>query len=186
MAKFKGKSEFDIKIVSKEKVYSDAGQQFVKGLTYKPNKGGILIEISSTLAAQNSVLDVARTILHEYVHADIYRKLKTKSQAQEILDFRKTMEQYKNEQHEAIGALYLNSMRDALKAFHKEVLTNDYNKFISLFGAAPSNNYYEALAWRGLKEHEVKAFTDLSAEKVNALKKEDLKIDFSLKECPKN
>ena len=86
----------------------------------------------------------------------------------------------------AMGALYLNSMRDALKAFHKEVLTNDYNKFISLFGAAPSNNYYEALAWRGLKEHEVKAFTDLSAEKVNALKNEDLKIDFSLKECPKN
>jgi hypothetical protein len=91
-------------------------------------------------------LEAARTILHEYVHADIFRKLNTKYDPNGALDFKKTYETYESH-HGTMGALHIASMRDALKAFHKNVLTKDYNGYINYFGETPSCAFYEALAW---------------------------------------
>ncbi len=68
-----------------------------------------------------------------------------------------------------MGALYINSMRDALKKFHKNVLIDDYNKYIGYYGVAPNDDFYEALAWGGLRENNVKAWSDLSTEKKTAI-----------------
>lgn len=55
-------------------------------------------------------------------------------------------------------------MRNALKEFHKNVLTDDYNKYVNYYGVAPSDAFYEAMAWGGLRDEKVKDWTDLSAD----------------------
>ncbi|MGV8813687.1 MAG: hypothetical protein ACOH2D_06210 [Gelidibacter sp.] len=153
---FEGQSEFDIKIQSQDKIVSQKTGNEINGETWPP---------------------VNKTILHEYIHADIYRKLNTKYSASGKLDFKKTYTAYED-QHEAIGALYVSSMRDALKHFHKNVLTEDYNKYISYYEEVPNDDFYEALAWRGLKEHNVKAWTDLSTERKEEINNLSLRVDF--------
>lgn len=65
--------------------------------------------------------------------------------------------------------LYVNSIKDALKSFHKNVLVGDYN-YLTNNGSNPlPDSFYEALAWQGLKNVNVKAYTDLSDSKKKEL-----------------
>lgn len=173
LANFKGNSEFNIKIVSKDKVTVLDENKITKEVNGKTEHtlGSTLmtIEISTSRTNEHSALDATRTILHEYIHADMYRKTYTKDTTnKEVLDFNKTYEAYGN-QHGTMGALYIDSMKEALKAFHRDVLTDDYNKYTNYFGETPSDAFYEALSWNGLKESNVKSWTDLPAEKKAAI-----------------
>lgn len=161
LANFRGESEFNIKIVSKDNVFSTETGLEVNGNTTSPLNNTIVIDISTSRTNINSNLDAVRTILHEYIHADIFRKLNTKYPVSGELNFKKTYETY-GSQHGTMGALYITSMRDALKSFHKNVLTNDYNSYINYYGETPSDAFYEALAWGGLRDSNVKAWEDLS------------------------
>lgn len=172
LANFQGKSEFDILIVSKDVVTGkdDQGvQREINGRTLPPEGKVITIEISTSKSNSNASLDVVRTILHEYIHADIFRKLDTKVGTDaERLDFKTSFDAYGN-QHNTIANLFLNSMKEALKTFHKNVLTDDYNKYIQHYEEVPSDAFYEALAWSGLRENNVKAWNDLPADKKAAI-----------------
>lgn len=173
LANFEGKSEFNINIVSKDIVTNKDENGIIKEIngktTYIPGSTSITIEISTSRIDNTSTLDAARIILHEYIHADIFRKLNTATGTEtEKLDFKKTYEAYGN-QHGTMGALYINNMRDALKEFHKNVLTDDYNKYVNYYGETPSDAFYEALAWGGLRENDVKAWVDLPTEKKAAI-----------------
>ena len=177
MKKFEGESEFDIKIESKDKIINEGKE--LSGLTKSPVNGLINIQISTSQANSHSALEVARTILHEYIHADMFRKLNTSNDnpSSEDLDFLSTYEAYKNgtfedtPQHETMAELYIHYMRDALKDFHKNALKGDYN-YNTNYGVNPSpNTFYEALAWRGLKENNVQAYKDLSDAKKKELDK---------------
>ncbi len=171
LAKFQGDSKFDISITSKDKVTvtKNGVVEEINGRTIPPVGKLIGIEISTSKAETNSALDVTRTILHEYIHADIFRKLGTKlGNDKESLDFKTTYDAYKN-QHSTIAILYLNGMKEALKGFHKSVLTDDYNKYTQYYGEEPSDEFYEALAWGGLKDANVKAWTDLPEDKKIAI-----------------
>ncbi len=189
LSNFVGKSEFDIKIVSKEKVTNLDKNGILKEINGKtihlPGSALMTIEISTSKANENAALDVARTILHEYIHADIFRKLYTTSDeiGNKSTDFKKTYDQYEN-QHGAIAGLYLNSMKEALKEFHKSVLTDDYNKYINYFGEVPNDAFYEALAWGGLRDGDVKAWTDLPAEKKAEIEKLSSRIPLLSKAAP--
>lgn len=172
LANFQGKSEFDILIVSKDVVTGKDAQgveREINGRTLPPEGKVIKIEISTSKSNSNASLDVVRTILHEYIHADIFRKLDTKIGTDaERLDFKTSFDAYGN-QHNTIANLYLNSMKEALKTFHKNVLTDDYNKYIQHYEEVPSDAFYEALAWSGLRENNVKAWNDLSTDKKAAI-----------------
>nr|WP_315149695.1 hypothetical protein [uncultured Flavobacterium sp.] len=177
LANFQGKSEFDIKIVSVDKIYAkDANGNFIKDAngnllqsngvttyTREINKSLINIAISTSRANDNSSLDVARTILHEYIHADIIRKLYTENNISGPLDFNLIYQKY-GSQHGTMAALYLSSMKEALKEFNKTVLPNDYKNYTDYYGEEPSDAFYEALAWSGLKENNVQAWTNLTAQ----------------------
>ncbi|MFW0736663.1 hypothetical protein [Flavobacterium sp. T12S277] len=163
---FKGKSEFDIKIGSKNNVFvtKDGVTTEVNGATHPPKNNVIEIEINSSRINAHSALDAARTILHEYIHADIFRKLNSVNGGSGVLNFKTTYEAYGN-QHGAMAALYLESMKNALKDFHKNMLGSDYNKYTDYYGEQPSDAFYEAMAWGGLKDNDVKAWNDLSPAK---------------------
>jgi hypothetical protein len=174
LSKFAGDdSEFDIKITSEDVLISPNTLEEVNGLTFPPLNNVITIKISTNKINLLTALSGARTILHEYIHADIFRKLNTTSTSSEAIDFKTTYEAYSS-QHQAMGALYISSMRDALKNFHKNVLAEDYNNYTEFFGEEPSDDFYEALAWLGLKEHNIKAWTDLSIERQQEI--EDLTV----------
>lgn len=81
-----------------------------------------------------------------------------------------------------MGALYVNVMKNALKDFHKNVLTEDYNKYTTYYEEVPNDDFYEALAWRGLKEHDVKTWTDLSPEKKEEINNLSIRVDILTKE----
>ena len=170
LANFSGKSEFDIKISSVDKVMvKDAQGNLIElngetTYTSKINPSLINISISTSRSNDQSALDATRTILHEYIHADIIRKLYTRNNIPEALAFNKVYEKYGN-QHGTMAALYLSSMKEALKEFHKNVLTEDYIKYTNYYDEAPSDAFYEALAWGGLKESNVKAWEDLPVDK---------------------
>ena len=188
LAKFEGVSKYNISITSKDKVTSSKNGVIteINGRTFPPVDNLIKIEISTSKADSNSALDVARTILHEYIHADIFRKigtiLKTDTD-KESLDFKTTYEAYR-EQHSTIAVLYLNGMKEALKGFHKTVLIDDYNKYTQYYNEEPSDAFYEALAWGGLKDADVKAWADLPAEKKEAIEALAKRVPMLSKAAP--
>lgn len=187
LSKFRGDgTEFDIKISSQDSLWSEKSQKFVNGLAKSPVNNVIEIQISSTHANMNSALYVAKTILHEYIHADIFRKLKTKYPTNYELDFKKTFEQYQNDHHETMGNLYITQMRDALKNFHQNALPNDYNAYINHFGTPPTDLFYEALVWQGLRNDDIAAYNELSEEKKLLLAAEEQKLGILSKKCPEN
>ncbi|MGB0198903.1 MAG: hypothetical protein ACPF80_02575 [Flavobacteriaceae bacterium] len=176
-SKFEGNnSEFDIIIKSEDRVFSSNSNSYVNGTTaHKKGTKTIRINISTERISGMPALGAVRTLIHEYIHADMFRKLNTKNPTDEELDFKKTYENFEKgnfnatPQHEAMAELYVNSLKEALKKFHKEVLVGDYN-YLTDNGKNPiPNSFYEALAWQGLKEHDVKAYLDLSDSKKQEL-----------------
>ena len=187
--KFEGESEFDINIKSKDKVFIDgiSSGDGVNGKTrYVIGSNLIIIEISTYKLSNVPALAATRTLIHEYIHADMFRKLYTKYPTNGDLDFKTTYEKYETEkQHNAMAELYVTSMMNTLKDFHKNVLVGDYN-YLTDSGANPlPNNFYEALAWQGLKIHNVKAYTDLSnSKKTNLTNALNTYYHSTTKNCP--
>ncbi|MCZ8228995.1 hypothetical protein [Flavobacterium sp.] len=182
LANFQGDgSKFDIKIISKDKVTNkdeDGKLVEVNGKTIFTNGSNIItIEINTNRINSHSSLDAVRTILHEYVHADIFRKLNsiTNEVVNDSTDFKQIFEKYGNH-HSTIAALYIQSMKEVLKEFHKTKLPNCYNGYKNYFDEEPSDDFYEAIAWNGLKEKNVKAWANLTQEektKIETLAKRD-------------
>jgi hypothetical protein len=173
LANFKGESEFDITIASKDVVTKkDKDGNIIGELNgsteYTPGSTLINIEISTSRTESHSALEVARIIMHEYIHADIFRKLNTTDNVSGALDFKNTYEKYGNA-HGTMAELYLDSLKEALKTFHKNVLTNDYNNYINYYGEESADAFYEAMAWGGLRDNNVKAWVDLPPEKKTAI-----------------
>lgn len=171
LANFEGKSEFDIKIVSQEKVFSTATKLEVNGSTTSPVGKTMLIKINSSRIKDLSALETARIILHEYIHADIYRKtLGLNNSSNDGADFKETLKAYSN-QHGAFADLYINSMTNALKSFHKEVLTEDYHNYIKYYDEEPSDDFYKAFSWGGLQDADVIGWTAKSELEKNNITK---------------
>lgn len=163
-------SEFGIYIKSEEQVIhvNDDGNpvEVNAKTTFSDNSNTINIEISTSRAESRKALQVVRTLLHEYIHADIIRKVETALPLNSDLDFRDFYNNFENNNfeptpaHQTMAALYLNSMKEALKSFHMTVMSGDYNYLSSL---DPNNldAFYEALAWQGLKNHDVEAWVNM-------------------------
>ena len=168
LANFKGNSEFDLNISSKDKIYSKNRKSYVHGQTsYKNGDKIIYISISEDKIENSSVLVGINTILHEYIHADIFRKLNTKYDSQDgIKDFKTTYEKYKLEgHHNSMASLYINSMTKFLKEIHKNILSREYN-YLSNNGTKSLDDMYEALAWQGLKNHKLEAWKELGQDTI--------------------
>ncbi len=149
----------------------------------KPNYKiyNLIINKESNYPEIHSPLEVARTILHEYIHADMFRKLFDKT-IEENQDFIKIYDNFKrgnfkaSAQHETMAKLYVNSMRHALKDFHKTVLSKEFKQLTDHFGEEPSDDFYEALSWVGLRDRGVKEYQDLTTEKKKSIDSELQKL----------
>ncbi|MEA1784561.1 hypothetical protein U1E44_00515 [Arenibacter sp. GZD96] len=165
MSNFKGNSVFDIKIVSVPTLSDNENGK----TTHVSNSKTILIQINSSKANGKPGLSLAKTILHEYIHARMVSMLGTKlvPTAPDAVKFRNTYDSYEKTEfeptpaHQTMADLYVNSMAEGLASFHKNELKEDYNKYKSAFGEFPSFDFYKALAWEGLSNQGVTAWTNL-------------------------
>ncbi|MNR46203.1 hypothetical protein D3C85_1651400 [compost metagenome] len=60
---------------------------------------------------------------------------------------------------------YISSMKEALKDFHKNVLTEDFAKYKNYYEEEPDDAFYEAMCWGGLKDEGIQAWKELPEEK---------------------
>ncbi|TSE10350.1 hypothetical protein [Aquimarina algiphila] len=193
MANFEGNSRFGIKIVSKPTVPGNDGNK-VGGRTFAPKDGIIVIEISTESVASRSALSAARTIIHEYIHADMYRKIEDTSihDQQDVSDFLSIYYDFDNTkfepkpQHQTMAKLYVNQIANTLKEFHKNVLVGDYN-YLTNNGTISLDDFYQGLAWSGLRNHNVQAWIDLGAvEQQKLIDATQEYFHATTKTCPTN
>ncbi len=182
-----------LKIISVPTLTGKDGDQ-VNGNTSPPKDGIIVIEISTKSAASRSALSVARTIIHEYIHADMYRKIEDTSihDQQDVSDFLSIYYDFDNTkfepkpQHQTMAKLYVNQIANTLKEFHKNVLVGDYN-YLTNNGTISLDDFYQGLAWSGLRNHNVQAWIDLGAvEQQKLIDATQEYFHATTKTCPTN
>ncbi|RAV27410.1 hypothetical protein DN748_18775, partial [Sinomicrobium soli] len=104
------------------------------------NSGALHIEITlnGNTLPNRTVLGLARTLVHETIHAEMFRKLRSVGYSVSIDDFPGIYDYYRrhgNWQHEQMAAHYRQTIVDILKEFDNTQHTNQF---------------YNDLAWEGL------------------------------------
>ena len=129
----------DFSIVDLEFDISNSLPSNVNGRTDNSNSNKILISINGNTLGNRPVLGVARTIIHEAIHAELYRKVRSVNNQISINDFPGIYDYYrryiKNWQHQQMAAHYIDLMGKMLKEFD---------------GSRMSDQYYKDISWNGL------------------------------------
>lgn len=109
------------------------------GQTSTLNSSYVEISLNQNTLADRTNLGVARTLIHETIHAEMYRKLKSMGFNLDINDFPGIYDYYRryelNWQHEQMAAHYVEVIGEMLQEFDN--YSNSYQ-------------YYEDFAWAGL------------------------------------
>ncbi|WP_299108253.1 hypothetical protein [uncultured Tenacibaculum sp.] len=173
---FKGEdAPVHLKLEMKSNLRDNKGD-IINGQTIYGDK--IRIVINTEKSKDRPSLSVARTIIHEAIHAKIYRMIRTRSQLVynqytntyhlpdgSKADFPTLFDYYdkfpNNPQHNYMADYYRTAMEESLKEYAK------------LIGKTYPNQLYKDLAWIGL--HNTKAWDNMYADKVYT-KNEQLRI----------
>lgn len=105
-----------------------------------------------------SSLEVARTILHEMLHADFYRALNTSDPDGQDMQFRDTFDSYVkmymgtgDQHHNLMANEYLDVMADILADIHKSLDYAEFSEFMKdVYPNGIPKSFYKSLAWEGL------------------------------------
>ena len=141
----------------------------INGQTHPPVNYWITISLNPNAAATNPTLIVAKTLMHEVIHAEIYRKLLSISQTNgainttdllrmlEAGDFPGLFDYYSRYawnqvQHEMMAQHYIDAIAGALKEFDQ---------------SQHSDSFYNDMAWGGLEGTTV--WSNLSASERNRI-----------------
>ncbi|MCH7415905.1 hypothetical protein MM213_20560 [Belliella sp. R4-6] len=144
------------------------------------------IEITfNEIKMNRSALEVARTIVHEMVHAELYRAINTTNPTEKELDFRETFEEYTRQyigdndvHHNYMADYWVDKMADMLELIHPQLGYSGLNEFLSSW-AYPSGipkEFYKALAWDGLKYEEVRGWKNKTTQQKD-------EIDFHIEKA---
>jgi len=113
-------------------------------------------------------------LLHDYIHADIFCRITTINHTQNDLDFRDTYNSYESQrfeptqQHQTMAELYVDILANALSDYHRNILVGDYN-YLTDNGSISLDSFYKALAWNGLRHHNIQAYLELSQEEKDGI-----------------
>lgn len=185
LQKFMGEKT-PIHLILKEKSNlrnSNGNGNLLNGQTIYGDSFYITILINTEQATNRRSLDVARTIIHEAIHAEIFRKIKSTSTDISRLIINKnswpTLFDYYNTypgnpQHNYMADYYRTAMVKGLK------------EFASLTGQSYPDKLYEDLAWAGLKG--TKAWNNMFQDPIYTKQEQDriLKSIISFNKSGKN
>jgi hypothetical protein len=187
-SKFKGLgTEFDVllKIGPTLKPTSN-GQTSYKG----PNQP---IEITFNQDRINrSALEVARTIVHEMIHAEMFRALNTQGLADSDLSFKETFEEYTRQffgdediHHSYMADYWVDKVADMLELIHPQLGYLGLNDFLSpwAYPQGIPKELYKALAWEGLKDEDVRAWNTKSVEQKDQIEFHLEKAKYGSERC---
>ncbi|WP_194851407.1 hypothetical protein [Nonlabens antarcticus] len=122
------------------------------GVTNNSHNDRIIIKINGNLLENRTALGIARTLAHEVIHAELYRKVRSVGGSVSINNFPGIYDYYrrhvKNWQHEQMAAHYRATISKILKEFDG----ND----------ATDSQFYDDFTWEGLTE--TTSWTSLSPE----------------------
>jgi len=153
-SKFEGLgTEFDIKLKIGQTQSSTANAEtWYKGV-------GQPIEITFNQTKMNrSALQVARTIVHEMVHAEMSRAINTSNPTEVELDFRETFNAYVmmyrgtgDQQHNAMANEWVTGMGSILSEVHQKLDPAGYDAFKNIYYPyGIPDHFYKSVAWEGL------------------------------------
>lgn len=151
------------------------------------------IEITFNEANMNrSTLEVARTIVHEMIHAEMYRAINTSNPTAKELDFRETFEAYtiqyvgdNDSHHNYMADFWVDRMADMLEQIHSQLGYSSLNDFLKTF-AYPTGipkGFYRGLAWEGLKYEDVKGWINKSKEQQDEINFHIDNAKYGTKNC---
>lgn len=176
LEKFKGKTPTNLILEQKSNLREDdedSESPIVNGKTYYGDSYNITIVLNTEQSRNRPSLAVARTILHEAIHADIYRKIKENggllysngtwkingSRANFPSLFDAYNEDTKNPYHNYMAKYYREAMELGLKEYAKSI------------GESYSDQFYKDMAWAGLMD--TKAWDQQYADKAYAEKEKN-------------
>lgn len=141
--------------------------------TQKLSNGSYLITLNENMIPSMKSLEIARTVLHELVHAEIYRALAANGVTPMDANFPPNLDAfvnlYKGDPNESHHSYMANKMLPILAAelmeIHKTQFTDDFQKFNKYMEFAyPSGldiKFYEHMFWGGMEG--TKAFNEFKA-----------------------
>ncbi|GEM_PF-3476786 len=159
-AKFNGSSPQNL--IIKEVSNLKDKNELVNGLTRYGNETNILIEINKEQGENRPSLAVARTILHEHIHAEIYRKIKSNGGG---LHFDSLTNEYRLQDgsrahfpslFDAWNENPANPYHNYMATYYREALEFGLKEYAKLIGQTYPDQFYKDMAWNGLLE--TKAF----------------------------
>ncbi len=141
--------------------------------TSPPNLSGnphaVGITFNSDYIDKASDISVARTFLHESIHAEMFRKIESGDGTVNINDFPGIFDYYSRYgsdgdwQHNQMAEHYVNTISDGLKQFDKENGITDRSGSVTIDGKEvnySSEQFYKGMSYGGL--HGTEAWEDLS------------------------
>ncbi|UJP66443.1 hypothetical protein [Mongoliitalea daihaiensis] len=151
------------------------------------------IEITFNEAKMNrSALEVARTIIHEMIHAELYRALNTQNPTNSDLSFKETFEDYTRQfigdndsHHNYMADYWVDKMADILERIHPQLGYSELNNFLSSW-AYPSGipkDFYKALAWDGLKYENVRGWKNKTTDEKDEINSHIDKAKYGTNSC---
>ncbi|WP_281990152.1 hypothetical protein [Aquimarina aggregata] len=182
-------SEFDIKIKSVPKIINPkTGKPIIGALgkTFRESSDSdqIIIHIANDPLENLSKLKTAHTIMHEYIHAEMARRINPDYMTEDDYNFANVWDSYKTKyhsgDHRAMVKFYLDAMAESLESFHKTALTKDFNelgeKLKIHYPNGLTRQFYKRFAWGGLTN--TPDFLDLEFTDVNEYSAIVLAIDL--------
>lgn len=159
------KSEFDVVL----KIGQTANSSATAQTQWMGNNSPIEITFNQNQMGR-SALEVARTVLHEMLHADFYRAINTHSPTLSDISFKETFEEYTRQyagdgaiHHNLMADRYINYMANILQEIHPQLGGDAFSDYMNYPGGYPNGiprAFYEALAWDGLRLVEIKGWTN--------------------------
>jgi hypothetical protein len=133
------------------------------GQTKDLGNGTYEITISQQNLPDMRALEIARTTIHEIVHVEIFRALKSNGITPMDSNFPKNMDAFLNRyagntedsHHQYMADRMIPKMAEALMEIHRTQFPNEYNAFWNLASFAYPNgadlNFYKNLFWGGMQ-----------------------------------
>lgn len=141
---FDSSKKYDIEITVEQLGHDPEGNEINGQTTKHPDRPGWLIRIDSDIVNNGTQLSIAKTIMHEAMHAYINTLLRSEYYQSDLaVAVKELHEQYKNEDDDAFGLAQHEFMGEFNEAFAYSLAAWDNH--------AQDLSYYKMLSWGGLE-----------------------------------
>ena len=173
IARYQGENNnYNLKYVVDADYFKDRDPG-TRGVCVPMGKEGVIIYLNPTQLSSARSIEVARTILHESLHAYIFSINRKANASLGITTLDKDWETYtqKTAQHEAMAMREIDNMADELERIHRNSGEYDivWTYWDDVYSLEERKLFYEGLAWDGL--HNTTLYKNMDKDKKEHMQK---------------